>query len=388
MNAVEAGRELAVIAAIQKIESIEGYDRVVLATIENYPVIVRKDEYKEGDLCVYVYYDTLLPVRPEFEFLRKSSYSPKYNAFRIRNMKLCGKYSSGLALPLSVLPKDFKPIKAGVEVSEVLGITKYDPELAGEQLSKKQVKGVRKFIQTVHKAFMRCKLYRKLVTKIKRKIAENNLRAYPDTVSKSNETNIEKIWGNLMENHSDREFYVTEKLEGQAATYMLYGKRRKYYVFSHNVYRPTHGNGSWEEVGRKFELEDILRSVKDQNLAIQGEIVGPGIQKNIYGLPALDFYVYKVVDTVTGIAYNYQELREFVADHGLKMVPVLEDYVKITKFKDVNEMLADSDGNSRLFKDAKREGVVWRAVDNQDVGCKVKSRDYQLWFSGNKQGEE
>ena len=91
--------ELATISKIQDIQPIPGKDRIVLATVENYRSIVQKDEFKPGDKVIYVYYDAILPVRPEFEFLRKRCWSEKLQGFRIRPMKMGGAISEGLVLP-------------------------------------------------------------------------------------------------------------------------------------------------------------------------------------------------------------------------------------------------------------------------------------------------
>ena len=56
--------DLATISVIQDIRPIEGKDRIELATVENYNSIVQKGEYKAGDKVIYIYYDSILPVRP------------------------------------------------------------------------------------------------------------------------------------------------------------------------------------------------------------------------------------------------------------------------------------------------------------------------------------
>jgi hypothetical protein len=366
-------RDLAVIARIQKIEAIPNYDRVELATVENYPVIVKKDEFDVGDLCVYVYYDTLLPIKPEFEFLRKNSYSKMYNMFRIRNMKMCGVYSSGIVFPLSILPSTVK-IKEGVDVSDVLGIKKYDPEEAQEmKYQNKQVKHC-----ALYYVFAKYKWFRKLFLKRKYVVS------YPETIVKSDETNIEKIFNHLKTHCDNHKYYVTEKMEGQAGTWLLLGKKRKYCVYSHNTARNPKGDGNWEKVGKMYFLEHELRSEK-KNYAIQGEICGPNIQGNIYKLPMLQLFVYKVTEVDTGRALNFQELVDFCKRHALPMVPVLRKDVKL--LDTVEDMLADCEGHSIYGKDIPREGVVWRSMTDQSVGCKAKSRSYQLWFAGNKKTE-
>lgn len=88
-------RKLASIKTVSDIMPIEGKDRIVLAMIDGWSVIVKKDEFNIGDKCVYVEIDSVLPERPEFEFLRK-------NNFRIKTMKMAGCISSGICFPLTI----------------------------------------------------------------------------------------------------------------------------------------------------------------------------------------------------------------------------------------------------------------------------------------------
>ena len=63
-------RKLASIKTVSGIVPIEGRDRIVLALIDGWSVIVKKDEFEIGDKCVYIEIDSVLPEKPEFEFLR------------------------------------------------------------------------------------------------------------------------------------------------------------------------------------------------------------------------------------------------------------------------------------------------------------------------------
>lgn len=47
-------RNLASVQTISKITPIEGKDRIALATIEGWQVIINKSEFTEGDSCVYM----------------------------------------------------------------------------------------------------------------------------------------------------------------------------------------------------------------------------------------------------------------------------------------------------------------------------------------------
>ncbi|MBQ7171918.1 MAG: hypothetical protein IJR89_06555 [Clostridia bacterium] len=109
-------RQLASIKTVSNLLPIEGRDRIELAVIDGWSVIVKKDEFKIGDKCVYIEIDSVLPEREEFEFLRSKN-------FRIKTMKMAGVVSCGICFPLSIFQSYGKLIKnsdgdiIGVEIS-------------------------------------------------------------------------------------------------------------------------------------------------------------------------------------------------------------------------------------------------------------------------------
>lgn len=119
-------RKLASIQLIEWIKPIEGKDRIVLAGVLGWQVIVRKDEFQVGDRCVFCEIDSVLPEKPEFEFLR-----PK--GFRIKTMKMAGVLSQGIVFPLSILPPKKKgEYELDEDVTEVIGVTQYEPTMDKE----------------------------------------------------------------------------------------------------------------------------------------------------------------------------------------------------------------------------------------------------------------
>ena len=134
-------RKLATIAKIEDIRPHPNADVLELAIIRGWQVVVKIGEFQPGDLCVYCEIDSLMPERPEFEFLAKYKY-------RIKTTKLRGQISQGIAFPISIIPSkwllytDKEPeyidydevrpaikIEEGADVTDVLGIIKYDPPL-------------------------------------------------------------------------------------------------------------------------------------------------------------------------------------------------------------------------------------------------------------------
>ena len=98
-------RHLASIQRIWDVQPIDGADRLELARVLGWACVVNKGQFKKGDLGVYFEIDSFLPVRPEYEFLRASSYKKTDimgEGFLIKTRKIKGVLSQGLLLPLSV----------------------------------------------------------------------------------------------------------------------------------------------------------------------------------------------------------------------------------------------------------------------------------------------
>jgi len=74
--------KLASIEKIIKLSPIDGADKIECATVLGYQIVVNKDKFKEGDLVIFHFPDTILPDRPEYEFARKSNFRLKVCKFR------------------------------------------------------------------------------------------------------------------------------------------------------------------------------------------------------------------------------------------------------------------------------------------------------------------
>jgi RNA ligase (TIGR02306 family) len=119
-------RQLATIATIDRILPHPNADSLELATVRGWQICVKKGEFFEKPLgctpglCVYVEIDSVLPERPEFEFMRDRK-------FRVKTIRLRGELSQGICFPLSILPYDtWKP---DIDVTEILGIKLYEPPI-------------------------------------------------------------------------------------------------------------------------------------------------------------------------------------------------------------------------------------------------------------------
>ena len=191
-------RALASIQKITNIREIKGADKIEVAEVLGWEVVIRKGEFNIGDLCIYIEVDSIVPPLPQFEFLKERKY-------RVRTIKLRGQLSQGLCLPLSYLPC-FTPCSCdeGYDITEKLGITKYDPEAVKEQRLLDQLNTIKK--SRIEKFLLRNKWYRRFFTKEKSK-------GWPKFIKKTDEERIQKLpW--ICETEKDTIFTATEKLDG------------------------------------------------------------------------------------------------------------------------------------------------------------------------------
>ena len=359
-------RKLASIQRITNLEKIDGKDFIELASIQGWKVIVQKGEFNIRDLVIYIEYDTIIPDKPPFssmDFLRKRCYKPGYNGFRIRNMKMGNVFSQGIVFNTSILKS--RTVYSGMNLTRTLGITRYAPEEQQEQIKTRY----NWFIKFIRKLF-----------KIKKK---RQVCKYPTDIPKSNEENIQNIFDDLDKNNT---YIVTEKLEGQAVTYEFrhkkgLGNKDIFNVYSHNLRRPKEDMSNWWKIAKKLDLK-FKMSLFPQDMMIQGEIVGPGIQKNIYALEELDFYVYGAKSLSTGITLGHTGLESLCGTMFLNYVPILLCNVKL--MDSVEKMLELSNGQSYINPAQIREGMVWKTdnfkANNTPIHFKVKSPKYLQWL--------
>jgi RNA ligase (TIGR02306 family) len=261
-------RKLASIQVIDRIDPIAGADAIDQARVMGWTVVVKKGEFAPGDRCVFFEIDSLLPEgKPWAEFMR-------VRGFRVKTLKLRGVLSQGLALPVAILDGEVPPV--GTEVSAALGVGKFEAVLPDSR----EVAG-----------------------------------PFPTRVPKTDEIRLQSALP-LLDEIRGLDFYVTTKLDGSSATFFrdLDGTL---IACSRNWALQRGSNQVWR-IAEQYRLEDVL----PPGIAVQGELCGPGIQKNRLGLSGLDFFVFSVHDARAGRFLDHTEMIDFCGGAGLKPVPV------------------------------------------------------------------
>lgn len=337
-------RKLASIQKISKLEPIEGADKLEKATVLGWEVVVQKGEFQEGDFCVYCEIDSILPEREEFEFLRQIK-------FRIKTIKLRGQISQGICFQLSVLPEKIK-IKEDVDVTKMLGVTKHDPY---KQIKLNQVNKV--VFPSWIPSFVARRLNRiKFIKRFFSKIYSN--KSFPSAIPKTDETRVQVLQG-LLNKYEGTEAYITEKLDGSSIT--VYQINGKFGVCSRNIDLRKDKNNNFWKVAIEHDLENKLKLIfGDQDVALQGELVGPGIQGNKYKLEELEVFFFNLFFVKE---QRYADLDYFLEHMFMlneKNCPILYPEYKISN--SIPELLELAKGKSILNEKVEREGIVIRPI--------------------------
>lgn len=346
-------RAMAIVKKIDGIQHILGADSICSYTIGGWKVTDRIGKYSVGDLVTMVEVDAFVPstVAP---FLTKPGKTPKeylgVQGERLKTMKMKGVVSQGLLLPLScLLPEnpaegDSVKIFEGQDVSEFLGIVKYEPPEDAV-------------------------------------LGGNAKGTFPHFIPKTKQERVQNLSYQFREWQKEgRRWCKTEKLHGASMT--VYALDDAFGVCSRNQELLQDEANAYWRVAVRDGLEDAIRRT-GRNFAVQGELVGPGINGNQYGLNELQFYVFDIFDIDTQ-EYLRPDDREIWLDFMLlASVPVVGYNIDLSAAT-VDSVVEDADGESALntHKPVKREGWVYSAMDEGAVSFKVVSADWLLKNEG------
>lgn len=332
-------RKLASIQKIKKISPIEGADAIEKVSILGWNCVAKKGEFQADDLCIYFEIDSLLPELPVFEFLRKSSWNNKLGKFRLKSAKLRGVLSQGLALPVTSFPEiPGEHLEEGTDVTGLLNIEKYEPEIPAQ--------------------------------------LAGDVRAFNWPISKTDEERVQSN-PDFVKEISGKPYYITIKLDGTSSSFILTKGdtgELEFHVCGRNYsLKNTKGQSFWN-LAEKYRLEEQLKAYYEQTgrlISLQGETVGPGIQKNRLGLKQTDVYIFNVVDTVSREKLPLEESVELTQKMGVKFVPLLEEGESFAYSAD--DLLKKAEGLYNEHFDTAAEG-------KQREGIVIRSKDQKISF--------
>jgi len=305
----------------------------------------KKGSRKVGDLVGYAEIDAFIPTKLA-PYLSKGKEPREYQGIkgeRLRTVKLRGAISQGLLLDLSLFGD--REFTIGEDLTEVAGIVKWEPPA---EFKSADAKG-----------------------------------SFPSFIPKTDQERIQSVNGNFAEKIQGMTFEVTEKCEGSSMT--LFANDGEFGICSRNLLLKDDLTGSsFVDTGIKFK--DAILSL-GRNIAFQGELIGPAIQKNIYNLRQFQYRVFDVFDIDQQRYLSPSERSEVVRMIGAEVAPVIHEAFSFGEGADLREIqktaLAMADGFTRIVPemgDLKnrhlREGLVFKANSEDRFTFKAISDEY------------
>jgi len=339
-------RKLASIQVIESINPIANADSLEVCKVLGWDVVVKKGEYWIGDMIVFIETDSILPDRPEFKFMRS-----RY--FKVKTIKLRGQISQGLIMPIQILTKGACYI-VGQDVTEELGITKFEPDEYNKPTNKEKVKSFQ--LPSWCPNWLH-----KIINKV---FGKKKKKSIWDVIPKTDETRVQNLQG-LLNKTNGQECYITEKLDGSSITVYLYNG--KFGVCSRNIDLPKQesGNQFWNAVIAS-DIEEKMRHfyVGGNNIALQGELIGTGIQENKYKLADKQIKFFGVWDIDKQEYLSFDRFMRTMVYLDLSTVPILGYNEEI--HSNIPLWVDTATRKSVINPDVLAEGIVVRTLDSKN----------------------
>lgn len=376
-------RELCYVVRIDDIKPIEGKDRVECAVVGGWTVMVRKEQFKPGDLGIYFEIDSKVPATEPFEFLAKKKY-------KIKTQKYGNFYSQGLLMSAedfggesyinedgtTYLRINNESYKEGDFLTEKLGVTYSvveDNSRKRKSVDKYQKMAQRmgkKFSKQPYKWLMKRTWGKKLLFMLYGRKADS--RKWPEWVTKTDEERVENMTWILNDKNP---WIATEKIDGTSTTFTMRRLKRNKFEFlvcSRNVVfdKPDkqcyYDTNVYLEMAEKYNIETNMKDMFDFHpewewVTIQGETYGAGIQKNTYDLDHHNFAAFNLVTSDKG-RWNSVEMKRFLEQgYSIPCVPIIDfGYI----LPDTIEELREFSHNEMSTINGKiKEGIVFRSED-------------------------
>lgn len=346
-------RKLATIRKIDKLEPIDGADKIELAKVDGWQLVTAKaNGFKEGDLIVYVEIDSLLPSNnPNFSFMESRK-------FKVKTVKIKNTVSMGIIFPLSILEYnnvDISKLSFGDDVTDIIGIKKFETDDDLED--------------NTNECYVIDKKNSKQVY---------GRAGFPSFIKKTDEEryqNHKKEIQKLIDD--DTSFEITEKLDGTSASYGMKRIKKKFlgitykttfqfYVCSRNLRISENDTTSkYNVINRKYRIkeymEKTIKELKLDSFVIQGEIVGQGIQKDKYRIGKdSKFYMFNMEMNGERLSLMHRTVIKDTFIPSLSNVPVISgSHI----FESIDEIAKMSERKSLICPSTIAEGIVIRTKD-------------------------
>lgn len=351
-------------------------DKLDIIPIGGYQAISAKGQFKPGDLAYYIYPDSIVPVRPEFEFLWKDKIVAEDGTWRdglkevplkyrrITARRLRKEWSEGLLMPLptsmyetlwdDAIPLGRVPkVKENQDISDLIGVTHHQPP-DPDQLGGSNERGPRSHLPRSFKGWMYWVWYKVI-----------NALGFDTPPQGTNERgpktgkpyyDIENFKNHKSVFEEGEPAVVTEKIHGCQGKYVY--QDGKMYVGSRNFWKSAKSKCIWRKCLEQNPWIEVWCRV-NEGFTLYGEVIPCQGEKFMYGYKQgeVGFRVFDVLTPEhTWIGWDADPLWAVSL-----WVPILYEGPY-----DVEKIRALVDGKSALGSGI-REGIVIKPVKERHV---------------------
>lgn len=336
-------RKLATIRTIKEIKQINNADKICAYNVDGWWVVDTIDKYKVNELAIYLEIDSWVPTEIA-PFLSKGQEPREYNGVkgeRLRTVKLRGQISQGLLLKVYDYPKVVSafhktriidPNKPEhLDVTDILGIQKYEPPIPAQLYG--TIKGY-----------------------------------FPSFIPRTDQERCQNLSEKIQKwSHDKVTWEVTEKLDGTSMT--VYIKDGVVGVCSRNLELKEDTSNSLWATAHSQGIVDLMKKISESgelvDFALQGELIGEGIQGNPYKIKGHKFYVFDIYDIKSGKYLLSGDRLALCKEYEIYHVPVVFASTFISD--DVMQILKDAEGKSFLNSTTEGEGLVYKSTSLAEV---------------------
>jgi RNA ligase (TIGR02306 family) len=168
---------------------------------------------------------------------------------------------------------------------------------------------------------------------------------------------------------------VTEKLDGSSCTFFMDGEG-EFHVCSRNLNLKQDEFNTFWKAAVHYNVESTMRTFGLLNVAIQGELIGEGIQGNPYGIKGHEFHCFDIYDVKLGQYMKPNDRRATCEFMKIKHVPVIEKNWRLVE--NTTKLLSIAEGKSVLNVGTEREGLVFKNNKEHNVSFKAISNKFLL----------
>ena len=406
-------RELVYVVTIDDIKPIEGRDRVECAVVGGWTVMVRKDQFKPGDLGIYFEIDSKVPAKEPFMFLEGKHFKIKTQKYKTPNGQF---WSQGLLMTASdfgwTLAEDADGNKIinwgdkatnampylfeGDFLTQELGVTYADPE-DNKRKSKSSVDKYQKMAQRMGKKFSK-QPYRWLMKRTWGKKLlfffygkKKDSKAWPSHIA--SKTDVERIQNMIWVLQNKNPFVATEKVDGSSMSVMAeYGKFNKInkYVCSRNVVFENPEQDCYYDTNIYFEayekyhlgekIEQMLKDLNLPNIAIQMEVYGDGVQKRNYSMNNGERKIAVFHILSNNVKMPMEKVVELCEKYDLPHVPIIDNNYILPDT--IEELQTYVESASSVIDGLEKEGIVFYDKETGTQYFKFVSPSFLMKYHG------